>query len=97
MPRRQALTSETLTVSTTAISLTAAKLTKEVTVVTVQVESNSIRYWTSATAPTSTNGILATDGTKLEFDIAQAHGLRMIRAGAADAKAHVEYIREFTT
>lgn len=93
MTNRLVIKSETITVSTTSVGLTAANLVAPVNKVFVHFEGTA-RYWRSTLAPTSTTGIPVDDKTQKEFDITEATGLRMIRVGGADIKAHVEYIYE---
>ena len=96
MTRKEVKKSEVITVSTAAVTLTAANMLPPINKVFVHFEG-PVRYWRSGLAPTASTGIPLDDKATKEFDISEATGLKMIRNGGADAKAHVEYIYERET
>ena len=80
---------ETITVSTVAIGLTAAKIGVGFF---LTVEGADIRYRLDGTAPTSSVGHLALDGTTIQvINSNTAANLLMIRDGAVDATVSVTH------
>lgn len=58
----------------------------------ITVETASIRYLTDGTAPTSTTGILAYPGAKIELhNPGELDAFRAIRTGSASGTLQVEY------
>lgn len=88
---------EKITVSTTAIgptSATRAPASGVAKAALVTVISNPLRLWTTGADPDTSTGIrLAANDTMLIVGEANVSQLRMIREGASDAVANIQYLR----
>lgn len=92
----QALAQERITVDNTVggVALTQSNFTVPPLAQTalILVESASIRYLANGTAPTSSTGILAYNGDKIELHHpGELFRFRAIRTGASSATIQVEY------
>lgn len=80
---------QTLTVSNAAVRLTPPPNALSAT---VSIETNGVRYTVDGTVPTATVGTAAGAGATIDVNgRASLLGLQLIRSGAADATAQVEY------
>lgn len=77
-----------LTVSTTAVVLTVPAGAKRA-LITLE-PTNGVRWRDDGTAPTATVGMPIAGGGTLEFE-GKLEAVRLIRSGAADAVANVNY------
>lgn len=80
---------QTLVVSNAAVRLTPPP---NATSATVSIDANPVRYTVDGTTPTAAVGTTVGAGAQLEvMGRASLLGLQLIRSGAADATAQVEY------